>query len=137
MQTSPSVDEDLTQTDSRLLSSSGYHSLDRTEKSLKRNKCIVPKSFSESDLLHSIDSTNEVENRFLHLCPDCRCLSNQPVIKVREIPKESSHPIRRFQQPLGEMLMKYLNFLLISKNVLLLPLVIFLLRQRSMYLGHP
>jgi len=39
-------------------------------------------------------------------------------------------------QPMRDVFMKYLNFILISKNILLVPLFIFLLRQRSMPIGN-
>lgn len=137
VRTSPSLDEDLTHTDSRILSSSGYHSIEQstTHPFAQKPKQATrfSKSFSESDLNHSSDSEHQLYSQH---CPNCLCSSSRSVINIREIPKSDSPVLRRFQHPLGEILMKYFNFLLISKNVLLLPLVIFLLRQRTIYLGH-
>jgi hypothetical protein len=137
IRTSPSVDEDLTHTDSRLLSSSGYQSLDRSTKSLKPQKPILSKSHSENDLFHSLHK-NDTQTKCILYCPNC---IRPPIITVMPpiIPTPSSSAssiIRRIQQPVGDMLMKYLNFVLISKNVLLLPLLIFLLRQRPLHLGN-
>ena len=137
MRTSPSVDDDLTQTDSRLLSSSGYQSLDHSSKVFRERK-----SHSENDLVHSLFYTkSDKATDCLHYCPNCL---RPPTISV--IPpspptlltpaSESTTIMQRIQQPLGEMLMKYLNFILISKNVLLLPLFIFFLRQRPTHLGN-
>jgi hypothetical protein len=138
IRTSPSVDEDLTHTDSRLLSSSGYQSLDRSRKSLEQQqqKPILSKSHSESDLSHS-SHKNNIQIKCIHYCPNC---IRPPTITV--IPplistsSSSSNIIQRIQQPVGIMLMKYLNFILISKNVLLVPLFIFLLCQRSKPIGN-
>lgn len=134
IRTSPSVDEDLTHTDSRLLSSSGYQSLDRSTKSLKQQKPILSKSHSENDLFHLLYK-NDTQIKCIHYCPNCIHPPNITVIPP-VIPTPSLNIIKRIQQPLGFMLMKYLNFLLISKNVLLIPLCIFLLRQRSFHLGN-
>jgi hypothetical protein len=129
---SPSVDEDLTHTDSRLLSSSGYQSLDRSGKSIKQQKLILSKSYSENDLLHSFDK-NDTQIKCIPYCPNC---IRSPNINVIPPVIPSLNIIQRIQQPIGDMLMKYLNFILISKNVLLLPLFIFLLRQRSIHIGN-
>ncbi len=129
---SPSVDEDLTHTDSRLLSSSGYQSLDRSGKSIKQQKLILLKSYSENDLFHSFDK-NDTQIKCIHYCPNCIRSPNITMIPPI-IP--SLNIIQRIQQPIGDMLMKYLNFILISKNVLLLPLFIFLFRQRSIHIGN-
>lgn len=94
-----SIDEDTLPTDSKLLSSSGYHSLK-----------------SPTD-----DSKKPIETNAL-CCPNC-------------VPSSSSSSISVIQ-PIREMLVKYLNFVLISKNILLVPLLIFLLRQRSMNIGN-
>ena len=136
MHASPSVDEDLTHTDSRLLSSSGYQSLDHSSKVFRERK-----SHSENDLTHSSYSKTDKQLGCLHCCPNCL---RPPTISVippspPSLPtpaSESTTIIQRIQQPLGVMLMKYLNFILISKNVLLLPLFIFLFRQRSANLGN-
>ncbi|CAF4052694.1 unnamed protein product, partial [Adineta steineri] len=131
--TSPSIDEDLTHTDSRFLSSSGYHSLDRSTRFLKQQKLILSKSHSENDLFHSMYKTN-IQTRCIHYCPDC---IHPPIITViPPLTSTSLSIIRRIQQPIGDMIMKYLNFILVSKNVLLLPLFIFLLRQRSIHVGN-
>jgi hypothetical protein len=137
IRTSPSIEEDLTHTDSRLLSSSGYQSLDRSRKSLQQSqqqqqKPILSKSHSENDLLHK----NDTQIKCIHYCPNC---IRPPTITVISPPiptSSSSNIIQRIQQPVRIMLMKYVNFILISKNVLLLPLFIFLLRQRSIYIGN-
>ncbi|CAF3489489.1 unnamed protein product [Rotaria sp. Silwood1] len=133
-QLSPSGDEDLTYTDSRLLSS-GYQSLDRSRKSFQQqqqqqHQSIKLKSYSENDLFHS-----ENENH-IHYCTNC--IRSPNVIVIPPIISTSSlltNIIKRIQQPIGKIIMKYVNFILISKNVLLLPLFIFLLRQRSMHIG--
>ncbi|CAF0764515.1 unnamed protein product [Adineta steineri] len=131
--TSPSIDEDLTHTDSRFLSSSGYHSLDRSTRFLKQQKLILSKSHSENDLFHSMYKTN-IQTRCIHYCPDC---IHPPIITViPPLTSTSLSIIRRIQQPIGDMIMKYLNFILVSKNVLLLPFFIFLLRQRSIHVGN-
>jgi hypothetical protein len=130
--TSPSVDEDLTHTDSRLLSSSGYQSLDRSSKFLKQQKPILSKSHSENDLFDLLYKNN-TQTRCIHYCPNC---INSPNVIVIPPITPSLNLIKRIQQPIGEMFMKYLNFILISKNVLLLPLFIFLLRQRSLPIGN-
>jgi len=136
IRTSPSVDEDITHTDSRLLSSSGYQSLDHSRKSNQQQKPILLKSHSENDLSNS-SYKNDTEIKCIHYCPKC---IRSPIITVipPDIPtsSSSSNIIQRTQQPVGMMLMKYLNFILISKNVLLLPLIIFLLRQRSIHIGN-
>ena len=131
IQTSPSFEEDLTHTDSRLLSSSGYQSLDRSRKSLAR-KALLSKSHSDSDLSHSLPK-NSTQTKCIHHCPNC---IRPPIVTVIPSVHSLSNFIQRIQQPVGMMLMKYLNFILISKNVLLLPLLIFLLRQRSIHLGN-
>ena len=128
MRTSPSVDEDLTHTDSRLLSSSGYQSLDRSSKSVKQQKPILSKSHSENDLFHSFNK-NDSQIKCIHFCSNC--IPSPHITVIPPVIPPSSNLIQRIQQPVGEILMKYLNFILISKNVLLLPLIIFLLRQRS------
>ncbi|CAF0940121.1 unnamed protein product [Rotaria sp. Silwood1] len=132
-QLSPSGDEDLTYTDSRLLSS-GYQSLDRSRKSFQQqqqqHQSIKLKSYSENDFFHS-----ENENH-IHYCTNC--IRSPNVIVIPPIISTSSlltNIIKRIQQPIGKIIMKYVNFILISKNVLLLPLFIFLLRQRSMHIG--
>jgi hypothetical protein len=99
----PSIDEDVTVTDSKLLSSSGYQSL-------KSHQPIIPKIHVEPD--H-------------HYCPSCT--------QVTVTPSTSSMNII---QPVREIFMKYLNFIFIAKNVLLVPLFIFLLRQRPMHIGN-
>jgi hypothetical protein len=134
---SPSVDEDLTHTDSRLLSSSGYQSLDHSNKFYNERKSILSKSHSENDLVHASWNKADTQMNYHHYCSNCLCSPISTVIPtvpvtLTAIPNESSSLIQRIQQPLGIMLMKYLNFILISKNVLLLPLLMFLLRQRSM-----
>ncbi len=134
IRTSPSIDEDLTHTDSRLLSSSGYQSLDRSRKSIQQQKSILSKSHSENDLSHS-SHKNDTEIKCIHYCSNCIRSPNITVIPSL-IPTSLSNIIQRIQQPVGMMLMKYLHFILISKNVLLLPLFIFLLRQRSMHIGN-
>jgi hypothetical protein len=131
IQTSPSVEDDLTQTDSRLLSSSGYQSLDRSKNSIQR-KPLLSKSHSESDLSHS-SHKNNTQLKCIHHCPNC---TRQPTITVIPSLPSSSNIIQRIHQPVGMMLMKYLNFILVSKNVFLLPLFIFLLRQRPMHIGN-
>ncbi|CAF1235144.1 unnamed protein product [Adineta ricciae] len=135
--TSPSVDDDLTHTDSRFLSSSGYHSLDHSSKIFKASRARLTKSHSENDLIYTLYKSSPPLG-CIHYCPEC---VRPPKITV--IPPVTSgssttttNLIQRIQQPLGEMVMKYLNFILISKNVLLLPLFIFLLRQRSLRLGN-
>ncbi|CAF1377602.1 unnamed protein product [Rotaria sordida] len=129
MQQSPSVDEDLTHTDSRLLSS-GYQSLDRSRKSFEQNKSIILKSYSENDLYYLEDKNH------IHHCKSYIRSSNIIVMPPRISTSLSlTNIIKRLQQPLGKILMKYVNFILITKNVLLLPLFIFLLRQRPMHIG--
>jgi hypothetical protein len=132
MQTSPSVEDDLTQTDSRLLSSSGYQSLDRSKNSSQR-KSFLSKSHSESDLSHS-SNKNNTQIKSIHDCPNC--IRPPTVTVIPPSVPSSNNIIQRIQQPVGMMLMKYLNFILISKNVFLIPLFIFLLRQRSMHIGN-
>ncbi|CAF2922643.1 unnamed protein product [Rotaria sp. Silwood2] len=129
MQASPSGDEDLTHTDSRQLSS-GYQSLDRSRKSVEPQKSIKLKSYSENDLFHSENKNH------IHYCTNC--IRSPNVIVIPPITSTSlslTNIIKRIQQPIGKILMKYVNFILISKNVLLLPLFIFLLRQRSIHIG--
>ena len=123
------MDEDLTHTDSRLLSSSGYQSLDRSR------KVLLSKSHSETHLTHISSKTN-TQSKCIHYCPNC---IPPPTITV--IPPLIPTPltttlIQRIHQPVRLILMKYLNFILLSKNVLLLPLFIFLLRQRPMSIGN-
>jgi hypothetical protein len=132
LRTSPSVEEDLTHTDSRLLSSSGYQSL----KQQQQQRPILSKSHSENDLFNSLDKTNP-QIKCIHYCSNCICPPPKITVIPPMIPISSSlNLIKRIQQPVGEMFMKYLNFILISKNVLLLPLFVFLLRQRSLNIGN-
>jgi hypothetical protein len=97
----PSIDEDVTQTDSKLLSSSGYQSL-------KSPHPIISQIHTENDP---------------HCCPNCT-----PIPQITIIPPATSS--MNIIQPVREILMKYLNFILISKNILLIPFFIFLSRQR-------
>ena len=108
IRTSPpaSIDEDATEVESKLLSSSGYQSL-------KSQEPVISKVHSEN--AH-------------HHCPHCM---NAPQIIITP-PSTSSLNII---QPVREAVTKYLNFIFISKNILLIPLFIFLLRQRSMHIG--
>lgn len=131
IQTSPSIDDDYTHTDSRLLSSSGYHSFDRSQKSTP-SKLLRSKSHSENDLSH-LSLKHDTHSSCHQTCPNCI----RP-LTVTVIPPSisSSTFLQRIHQPIGLMLMKYLNFIFLSKNVLLLPLFIFLLRQRSLHLGN-
>ena len=98
-----SIDEDTLHTDSKLFSSSGYHSL---------------KSPSN-------DSDKPVETS-AHCCFNC----------VQTFPAIPSSSSVNLIQPLRDILVKYLNFVLVSKNILLVPLLIFLLRQRSLHIGN-
>ena len=131
IQTSPSIEDDFTHTDSRFLSSSGYHSFDRSLKSTP-SKPLRSKSHSENDLSH-LSLKHDTHSPCIDHCPNCIC-----PLTVTVIPSSisSSTLLQRIQQPIGLMLMKYLNFIFLSKNVLLLPLFIFLLRQRSIHLGN-
>lgn len=151
IRTSPSADEDFTHTDSRLLSSSGYQSLTRSRKSSQvqqqqqsvsqEKKRVLSKSYSENDLLHSIHK-HDTQIKCIHYCPNCIrppiITVIPPLIPISTTTTTSSitNIIQRIHQPIGMMLMKYLNFILISKNVFLIPLFIFLLRQRSMHIGN-
>lgn len=131
IQQSPSIDDDVTRTDSKLLSS-GYQSLDRSKKSFVQHK-----SHSENDLSYSIEK-NETHIKCIQYCSNCMQSSTTTVISplVNSTPLSFSTIVKCIQQPIGKILMKYVNFILISKNVLLLPLFIFLLRQRSMHVGN-
>lgn len=135
IQTSPSVEDDFTHTDSRLLSSSGYHSFVGSQKSSSPSppKRLRSKSHSETDLSHISLKHDTQTSQCFHHCPNCIRPLNITVIPPLI---SSSNFLQRIQQPIGVMLLKYLNFLLLSKNVLLLPLFIFLLRQRSIHLGN-
>ena len=144
VRTSPSMDDDSTQTDSRLLSSSGYQSLNQSQRFLSPSCTYLLKSHSENDLQRLL--LNEPTDNQLVLrtrCPNCFCPSPTvtvipPANALASSPSTSWRisTLNIFQQPLGLMLIKYLNLILISKNVFLLPLFIFLLRQRSINLGH-
>lgn len=68
-----------------------------------------------------IDSNKSIEKNS-HSCPNC--VQTMPVASINII------------QPIRELLVKYLNFILISKNILFIPLFIFFLRQRSMHIGN-
>lgn len=131
-QISPSFEDDLTHTDSKLLSSSGYHSSDRPKQFFQSRRLIRSKSHSETDLTQKSSSSSSPREN-VHYCPNCTI---PPTITVISPSNSSLNFFQRIQQPLGLMLMKYLNFLFISKHVLLLPLFIFLLRQRSMHIGN-
>jgi hypothetical protein len=135
LRTSPSLDDDFTQTDSRILSSSGYQSLDHSRKSTKQPKSLLVKSPSETDLLQPRYRHESPIHHYLPCCPNCIQPPMITVIPPSVLPR-SANIIKRIQQPMGELLVKYLNFILISKNVFLLPLFIFLLRQRSMPIGN-
>jgi len=102
-----SIDEDITQTDSKLLSSSGYQSL-------KSHHRIISQIHSKTD--HQYCSN---------------CIHTPQIITIPPT-KSSSSSSMNLIQPMRDIFMKYLNFILISKNILLVPLFIFLLRQRSM-----
>jgi hypothetical protein len=104
----PSIDEDITETDSKHLSSSGYQSL-------KSHQRIISRIQSEKHDHHD--------------CPNC---IHTPKITI--IPPITSSI--NLIQPVREIVTKYLNFILISKNILLVPLFIFLLRQRSMPISN-
>ncbi|CAF4185381.1 unnamed protein product [Rotaria socialis] len=124
------IDDEFTRTDSKL-SSSGYQSLDRSRKSF-----VQQKSYSENDLLYAIDKSY-TSIKSINPCSICMHSPNITVIpQVVSTPSSFSAIIKRIQQPIGKILMKYVNFILISKNVLLLPLFIFLLRQRSIHVGN-
>ena len=101
-----SIDEDTLPTDSKLLCSSGYQ------------------SFKSPPPSHPIDSNKSIEKNS-HSCPNC-------VQTLPSIPESSISII----QPIREILVKYLNFILITKNILFIPLFIFFLRQRSMHIGN-
>ena len=145
VRTSPSMDDDSTQTDSRLLSSSGYQSLNHSQRFLSPSCTFLLKSHSENDLQRLL--LNEQTDNSLNLrtrCPNCFCPSPTVTVIPPAVELASSSPaaswristLNILQQPLGLMLIKYLNLILVSKNVFLLPLFIFLLRQRSINLGH-
>ena len=95
-----SIADEVTPTDSKLLPSSGYQSL----KSLQP---IINKTISKNDC---------------HYCPNCvqkpETVITPPTLSIKII------------QPIKNTFMKCFNFLFISKNILVLPLFIFLLRQR-------
>lgn len=67
-----------------------------------------------------IDSNTSLEKNS-HSCPNCVQTSSSSISLI---------------QPIREILVKYLNFILISKNILVIPLFIFFLRQRSMHIGN-
>lgn len=97
-----SIDEDSTPTDSKLMSSSGYHSIK-----------TAPRKF---------------DNEQRQSCPNC---AHTPNIVLLPSTTTSSSTTFNFFQSIKETLMKYVNFVLISKNILVLPLFLFFLRQRS------
>lgn len=152
VRTSPSMDDDFTQTESHLLSSSGYQSLDFSQRFSPQNQTYLLKSHSENDLHRFLieKTDNQITSR--QVCPNCFCPSATITVIPPPLPPAAStslpsfveltspswrkSTLNIFQQPLGLMLIKYLNLILISKNVFLLPLFIFLLRQRSINLGH-
>ena len=103
-----SIDEDTNPNDSKLLSSSGYQSF-------KSVPSIIPQKLAENG--H-------------HCCPNC---TQSPQITILPSPPASSISLI---QPIREMVVKCLNFIVISKNILLVPLFIFLLRQRPMPIGN-
>lgn len=136
VRTSPSGNEDITPTDSRLLSSSGYHSLDQSRKLFEHRKTTPVRSHSENDMIHSITKNGTQLNSTYHhssciYSPDFTVIP--PMIPIA---LSLANIVKKMRQPLGTILMKYFNFILVTKNVLLLPLFIFLLRQRSIYLGN-
>lgn len=89
-----SIDED-----SKLMSSSGYHSIK-----------TPPKKFE-----------NEQQ-----CCPNCAQTSQNI-----NLPSTTSLSTINVFQSIKETFVKYVNFALISKNILVLPLLLFFLRQRS------
>lgn len=96
-----SIDEDMTHTDSKLLSSSGYQSL-QSRKRMNHNMPV------------EIDP---------HNCPHCTCT---PTIVITP-PTKSLSLIR----PMRDIVTKFFHFVMLSKNTLLLPLCIFLLHQKA------
>ncbi|CAF1549885.1 unnamed protein product [Rotaria magnacalcarata] len=130
IQPSPSVDDEFTRTDSKLLSS-GYQSLERSRKSFEQQK-----SFSENDLFYAMDKSH---TSIKSISPCSICMHSPKITVIPQLVSTQSSfsaMIKRIQQPIGKILMKYVNFILISKNVLLLPLFIFFLRQRSIHVGN-
>jgi hypothetical protein len=103
-----SVDEDTTLTDSKHLTSSGYQSLKSPQTNLPSKQL----------------ETNQ------YCCPNC---IQSPSITI--LPPPTITPINLIQ-PIREILMKYMNFILISKNILLVPLFMFFLRQRSLHIDN-
>jgi hypothetical protein len=106
-----SIDEDITQTDSKLLSSSGYQSL-------KSPRRIISQIHSKTDQHHCLN-----------------CVHTPQIITIPPT-KSSSSSSMNLIQPMRDIFTKYLNFILISKNILLVPLFIFLLRQRPMPISN-
>ncbi len=98
-----SIDEDTTLTDSKHLSSSGYQSL-------KSPPTKNPPQKTETKQ---------------YCCPNCTQI---PSITI--LPSPVTAPSINLIQPIREIFVKYMNFILISKNILLVPLFIFFLRQR-------
>ncbi|CAF1932395.1 unnamed protein product [Rotaria magnacalcarata] len=96
-----SIDEDITHTDSKLLSSSGYQSLQST----KRMSHKMPVEIDP------------------HYCSHC---IRTPTVTMTPPTKSLS-----LMQPMRDMVTNFFHFVIVSKNILLLPLCIFLLRQRS------
>ncbi|CAF2402176.1 unnamed protein product [Rotaria sp. Silwood2] len=101
-----SLDEDTTHTDSKLLFSSGYQSLQSSQP-------IKYKTHSENDQYY---------------CPNC--------IYIPEIIITPPTTSLNIIQPIRDVFIKFLNFVCISKNIFLLPLCVFLLRQRSMSISY-
>ncbi len=104
----PSIDEDTTLNDSKYLPSSGYQSL-------KSPQTNLPSKQTE---------TNQ------YCCPNC-----VQSLQATVLPPPTTTTVNLIQ-PVRDILMKYLNFILISKNILLVPLFIFFLRQRSMHINN-
>ena len=96
---SASIDGEIANTDSKLLSSSGYQSLRSSYPLIVKSSVHHPPSY----------------------CPQCM----HPLEQTSSISF-----FKRLQHRIGDVCLKYFNVILISKNVLLFPMIIFLLNQR-------
>ena len=88
----------------------------------------------ESKLLSS-SGYQSLKSQSQPFCPNCTQLTETPSPQSNLF-ATIAQLIQRLQVPIRDLLVKYLQLLLVSKNILLVPLFVFALRQRSLPLDH-
>lgn len=135
MNTNPSkrVSMDDTEND-ELDPLSDCHPFSKTKRSSPGVSMDGDTTHFESKLLSS-SGYQSMKSQSFPICPNCVQPAETPVPSVNLF-STAAHLIQRLHVPIRDLLVKYLQLLLISKNILLVPLLIFVLKQRTVPIGH-